>query len=170
MDFDQLGPEAEGWVREALGYLNFSSGAADPKFLRAINSLFGRLTESGEWRVESGESRVESGERRLSTLSSQLSTPPAWRRLRGVLESGLARLGGRSDAFRDVDQAGAVLRLVFDVVLPGYRRHHGDLLFHQTDERLFQPFFIGRVCEAVLAEGGPWDQDGADPAKGPSCG
>ncbi len=45
MDFAQLGPEAEGWLREALGYLNFSSGAADPKFLRAINGLFGRLLE-----------------------------------------------------------------------------------------------------------------------------
>lgn len=135
MDFDRLGPDAQAWVREALGYLNYSSGAADPKFLRAVNGLFGHLAAAGDGCPE-----------------------PPWRRLRRVLEAGLAGLRGQSDAFRNVDQAEAVLRLVFDVVLPGYRRHHRDLLFHQTDESLFQGFFIGRVCEAVLAEGGPWDQ------------
>ena len=41
---------------------------------------------------------------------------------------------------------------------PAYREFHRDLLFHQTDETLFQPFFIGRVCEAVLQQGGPWDE------------
>ena len=31
-------------------------------------------------------------------------------------------------------------------------------MFHQTEESLFQPLFIGRVCEAVLQQGGPWDE------------
>jgi len=135
MDFDQLGPDAQVWVREALGYLNFSSGAPDPKFLRAVNHLFGRLGALGDGCPE-----------------------PVWQRLRRVLEAGLSGLRGQSEAFRNAEQAEAALRLVFDVVLGGYRRHHRDLLFHQSDEALFQPFFIGRVCEAVLAQGGPWDQ------------
>jgi hypothetical protein len=135
MDLDQLGPDAQGWVREALGYLNFSSGAAAPSFLRAVNGLFGQLAAV----------QADSAE-------------PVWQRLRGVLQSGLRGLQDQGEAFRDVQQAEAVLRLVFEIVLPGYRQQHRDLLFHQSDETLFQPFFLGRVCEAVLAEGGPWDQ------------
>ncbi len=65
---------------------------------------------------------------------------------------------GTSDAFRQVEQAEAVLGLVFDAALPAYREFHRDLLFHQTEDSLFQPFFIGRVCEAVLQQGGPWNQ------------
>ena len=65
---------------------------------------------------------------------------------------------GTSDAFRQVEQAEAVLGLVFDAALPAYRKFHRDLLFHQTEAGLFQPFFIGRVCEAVLQQGGPWNQ------------
>ena len=70
----------------------------------------------------------------------------------------LKTIRGATDAFRQVDQAEAVLGLVFDAALPAYREFHRDLLFHQTEETLFQPFFLGRVCEAVLQQGGPWDQ------------
>ena len=35
-----------------------------------------------------------------------------------------------SSAFRDTGQAEAVIGLVFDEVLPAYRRHHADLLAH----------------------------------------
>ena len=65
---------------------------------------------------------------------------------------------GHSEAFREVQQAEAVLQLVFQEALPAYRRHHADLLFHQTDELLFAPLFIGRMCEAVLRQGGPWTE------------
>ena len=51
-----------------------------------------------------------------------------------------------------------MLGLVFDAFLPAYPQFHRDLLFHQTDEALFQPFFIGRACEAVLQQGGPWHE------------
>jgi hypothetical protein len=121
-------------VREILGYLNFSSGASDAKFLRDLNQLFGL--------VESGPARKDF----------------AWQVLAGVLRCGLAEVHEASEAFREVDQAEAVLDLVFDGVLPAYREFHRDLLFRQTEESLYQPFFIGRVCEAVLAEGPPWNQ------------
>ena len=83
---------------------------------------------------------------------------PAWQALGKLLAAELQAVHGKSDAFQQIDQAEAVLRLVFDAALPAYREFHRDLLFHQTDEGLFQPFFIGRVCEAVLRQGGPWDE------------
>ena len=51
-----------------------------------------------------------------------------------------------------------MLELVFDQALPAYREFHRDLLFHQTDASLFRPFFVGRVCEAVLRQGPPWNE------------
>ena len=65
---------------------------------------------------------------------------------------------GGSPAFRDVAQAKAVVGLAFGPVLAAYREHHRDLLAHQTDAALFNSFFLARVCEAVLAQGGPWDE------------
>ncbi len=51
-----------------------------------------------------------------------------------------------------------MLPLVFDHVLPAYRRFHESLLFHQKDEAIFRPLLVGRVCEAVLAQGSPWNE------------
>ena len=63
-----------------------------------------------------------------------------------------------SAAFQNSAQAGGVLNLVLDHVLPGYRQFHSDLLFHQQEEELFNAFFFGRVCEAVLRQGPPWEE------------
>jgi len=135
MELDQFGPDFPRLAHEIAGYLNFSSGAPDPKFLRAMNVLFGQVA---------GVVEPPAG--------------PVWRPLAGVLRAGLEVLGKQVEAFRQRDQADAVLKLVFDETLPAYLRFHGDLLFHQTDASLFQPFFLGRVCEAVLAMGGPWHE------------
>jgi hypothetical protein len=121
-------------AQEVLGYLNFSGGAADPGFLRSLNHLFGEAE------------------------AAATPSKPAWKCLAETLRRGLAALHDSSEAFRQTDQAEAVLGLVFDSTLPAYRRFHADLLFHQTDEGLFQPFFIGRVCEAVLQQGPPWNE------------
>jgi hypothetical protein len=134
MELNSLGNEAGKTAQEVLGYLNFSSGAPDPRFLKNINHLFG-LCDTCRARNE-----------------------PAWQALAGVLESALSSLRAKEDAFRQADQVEAVLRLAFEGVLPAYRNFHRDLLFHQTEESLFQPFFLGRVCETVLQQGGPWDQ------------
>jgi hypothetical protein len=126
-----IGPET--W-QEVLGYLNFSSGSADPRFLGNLNKLFERIESTG--------------------------TPPSQsaRAVHRQLAEKLGELAGRSAAFADPEQARAVLSLVFEKVLPAYREHHRDLLFHLADEDLLRPFFIGRVAEAVLAEGPPWDE------------
>ncbi|MCC6127313.1 MAG: hypothetical protein IT426_20310 [Pirellulales bacterium] len=119
---------------EILGYLNFSSGAADVKFLNNLSVLFAALDRPNAKNL------------------------PTWRRLGDFLREHLNRLHGESDAFRSIEQADAALRILFDEALPGYRAFHRDLLFHQTDVQLFQPFFIGRAAEAVLRQGGPWNE------------
>lgn len=135
MELSDVGAGPRKKAQEILGYLNFASGAPDPRFLANLDELFG-LVEAR---------RGDDPE-------------PTWRTLGELLRARLTELRGSSDAFRRVDQAEVVLGLVFDTTLPAYRGHHRDLLFHQTDERLFQPLFIGRVCEAVLHQGGPWNE------------
>lgn len=138
MDFGKPPPPIHSALQEAIGYLNFSSGSPDPRFLRNLSALCAWI--EGQRSEGAGEA--------------------TWRLLGGLLRGSLPQLRGQSDAFRDLGQAEAVLSVVFDRALDAYRQWHRDLLFHQTDEALFQPYFIGRVCEAVLAEGGPWDDAG----------
>ncbi|HUE74914.1 MAG TPA: hypothetical protein VMP01_28870 [Pirellulaceae bacterium] len=133
---DEGAPPARPLVEHLLGYLNFSSGASDGQFLANVNTLFGQVAQE-----PTGESKR-----------------PAWKRLGDRLRQALAQLGQTSPAFSDARQASEVLRLVFDEALPAYRRHHADLLFHQSEEALFRPLFIGRMCEAVLSQGGPWNE------------
>ncbi|MGD9126495.1 MAG: hypothetical protein PVH19_03870, partial [Planctomycetia bacterium] len=125
--------EREKWIADILGYLNFSDGTPNPAFMANLNSL-GR------------------------DLASEEGDSPLWKRLDETLSTGLAQLAVEGGPFEKADQAEAVLRLVFDELLNAYRFHHRDLLFHQPDEALFTPFFLARVFEAVLSEGGPWDQ------------
>src|SRR5262245_24836972 len=120
-------------VEQVLGYLNFSSGAADVQFLANLSRLF-------------------------ECSAIQAGGPTAWLAVGRLLTTRLTEKGQQSAAFRDAEQAASVLELVFDQTLPAYRQFHRDLLFHRTDESLFRPFFIGRVCEAVLRQGPPWDE------------
>ncbi len=87
-------------LQEILGYLNFSSGATDPKFLRNLNEFWQAL-ESAD-------------------------NPPdqVWRVAQQILGEKLDSLSRDSPTFRDAAQARAVLRLVFDELLPAYRTHH----------------------------------------------
>ncbi len=143
MDLDQLPSDAEKMLQEVLGYLNFSSGSPDPRFLQGLNQLFGLIEENS--------AQVRPRRRRGSRSES------TWQTLGQVLVAGLEELRQKSEAFRRADQAAAVLHLLFDELLPAYRRFHADLLFHQSEETLFLPFFLGRASEAILAEGAPWE-------------
>src|SRR4051812_15912759 len=116
-----------------LGYLNFSEGKPDPRFQKQLSDAYQYLDEHG----------AEKPHQVLHDLLAE--------------RLGALKTGGTS-AFQDVSQAEAVLRLVFEQVLPDYQQHHADLLFHLSDRELFQPFFLARVFEAVLAQGGPWDE------------
>jgi hypothetical protein len=125
-------PERPADLQELLGYLNFSSGTPDPQFLRNLNELFGAVEAGGEH--------------------------CALRAVAETLRAGLKELADREGAFQDHEQASAVLRLAVDEIPARYRQFHRDLLFHQPDTDIWRPFFLGRVFEAVLEQGGPWDE------------
>ena len=130
MAHDHLGEAAQKDLADIVGYLNFSSGAPDARFLGGLNRLFATL---------------------------EPAEPPLWKRAGGAILDAIDALHGSSEAFENLDQARDVAQLVFAEALPAYRRHHRDLLMHASDEFLFQPFFVGRMCEGVLAEGAPWE-------------
>lgn len=117
-----------------LGYLNFSDGRPDPKFQRALNDAYQCVAERGDM--------------------------APWQSLRTWLfrQCDLLQQGGNA-AFRDTTQVRAVVRLAFGQLLAAYRKHHADLFAHHTDASLFNPFFLVRASEAILAQGSPWDEE-----------
>lgn len=130
---DTRGREAAELI---LGYLNFSSGSPDANFLSNLNLLFARAAK---------------GEKKRTTESEPWLVVGQW------LRKELRRLSPGNGAFQDVKQAEGVIQQVWQHVLPAYRQFHSDLLFHVSSRELFQPLFVGRVCEAVLAQGAPWE-------------
>jgi hypothetical protein len=121
-----------------LGYFNFSSGAFDPAVWSGMNELFAA--------VETGEADGERAD--------------AWPRVAQGLWQRLEGLQREAPAFRDATQARAVLHLLCDGVLPGYRHFHADLLEHQPPGGLERPYFVMAAAQAVLRGGGPWPEVG----------
>jgi hypothetical protein len=121
-------------LEEAVGYLNFSSGVSDAKFLRTLNSLFATIEES-----------CGRDQQPAIVLCDRL-------------DERVNRLAGNCSAFGDVSQARGVVRLLRNDLLPAYRTFHRDLLWHQSDQQLWRPLFIGRALEAILSQGGPWTE------------
>jgi len=144
MALPDLGPEGQIVLQQVLGYLNFSSGAPDVQFLANLNTIWGQLGPSG-----SGPRRSHRG----GDACNASGGPAAWRRVGELLREKLAELRQQVPAFADSAQAGTVVDLLIDHVLPGYREFHRDLLFHQDEEILFGPFLVGRTCEAILQQG-----------------
>ncbi len=124
-------------LQEVLGYLNFSSGKPDPRLLGNLNALY-----------QSAEDTAADGQAPEPTIQS----------VRKQLQAKLDTLAGAPGAFENVEQIRAVLPLVFDLLPAAYRRFHRDLLFHESDAEIWRPFFLARACEAVLAQGSPWDE------------
>mgnify|MGYP007059385359 CR=1 FL=1 len=120
-------------LEEVVGYLNFSSGASDPKFLKNLNKLSCQL------------------------LSPEATENPLTQ-FRLALKHTIDRLRENGGAFTDTTQAEAVVGIFLDHFLPAYRQFHRDLLFHQQPSELWQPFFLGRAWEAILCQGAPWQE------------
>lgn len=114
---------------KVLGYLNFSNGKSDVDFLS-----------------------------QLSRLADHCDVETSWEPLRTALQDQLQQLAGSSPAFSDAAQATAALEITFDSLLPAYFEFHADLLFHLEASDFINPFFLGRCFEAVLEQGGPWDE------------
>jgi hypothetical protein len=121
-------------LRKVLGYLNLSSGTFDPQFYQGLNEAF------------------------ASAADDSPAGQPAWRTLREQLNAELAEVSGRVAGFETTEQAAESIRLVFDAVLPEYKKFHRDLLAHQDEEALYRPFFIAKACQATLAQEGPWSE------------
>lgn len=79
-------------------------------------------------------------------------TSPRIATISHALRRRLGEVKGTSSTFRDCVQAETVLNLVFDDFIPAYILHHRDLLFHQSQEFLFNSFFLARVFETVIAK------------------
>src|SRR5215210_3981334 len=121
-------------LEEAVGYLNFSNGASDPKFLRAISAIFAAVEGSCEPAQQPAAILCDWLQRRTNELAASAS------------------------AFGDVSQTRAVIGLLRDHLSPAYRAFHRDLLWHQPDRELWRPLLVGRAFEAILSQGGPWDE------------
>ncbi|HAA62738.1 MAG TPA: hypothetical protein DCE39_17575 [Planctomycetaceae bacterium] len=119
-----------GLIEEILGYLNLSSGSGHPAFADNLNRLCDHLGGVGCW-SEVGQLLAES----LRSLSDDESV----------------------STLADSEQADAVLELVFDGLIPLYRMHHADLLFHLADPDWEHPFLLVKMFEAVLGQGPEWD-------------
>jgi hypothetical protein len=121
-------------LQELLGYLNFSSGASDPQFLANLDQLYRRI-------------ELDRGQQ-----------PDTWRQVRSRLLARLDELAAGVTVFSDCVQARAAIELALDHFPGYYREFHRDLLPRQSDAMLWRPFFLGRVLEAVLRQGAPWDE------------
>lgn len=128
-------PPPTDCIAQVVGYLNFSSGLSDPATLANLNRLHG-----------------------TAAAGDPLSGMPPWLVLGQWLQDAIESLEGSTAAFADLTQARQVRRLVWSDLLPSYLDFHRDLLFHQEPEAIFNGFFLGRCVEAVLSQGGPWDE------------
>ena len=109
-----------------IGYLNFSDGRPDPRFRKALADAYGYLLEQGDAQPH-------------RTLGQWLQQ--ACKDLNA----------GESAAFKDVAQAEEAILLGFQKIPAAYRKHHSDLLAHQSDQALFNAFFLARACEVALS-------------------
>ena len=121
-------------LEQVLGYLNFSDGGDDSQFLTSLKSAFRIIRE------QSDSDSVTDSESNLKQIQS-------------VFQSHLETLKEKSAAFKDAEQAQAVLNITFDEFVPFYLSYHSNLLFHQTVDSLFShPLMLGCVFQSVLKE------------------
>lgn len=114
-------PNADDPSRRVLGYLNFSSGQAEPRFLSALDALF---------------------------RSSSASNTPHWMAVCDTLRLAMNEVSDDS-AFSDVDQARDVLQHL-EQLCPAYEQYHQSVLGHLSADEIFNSHFVGRCLEVLL--------------------
>ncbi|MEZ6059837.1 MAG: hypothetical protein R3C19_05700 [Planctomycetaceae bacterium] len=110
-------------LRDLLGYLNFSDGTPGTRFQACMNELF------------LAPDPPRDAEQLQQTLLTALTE--------------LASVG--EAAFQESQQARQAVAITLNRVLPAYREHHRDLLFHLTPHDFVQPLLLARMFEATLA-------------------
>ena len=145
-----------------LGHLNFSSGQHDAKFVSNLDSLFrihAGMPKSGSSESEPPQGNLSDakvGAAKAEDVAGDKSQPtfalpsPLVQSISQSLRQRLASVKDKGSTFRDSVQVETILNLVFDDFLPAYVLHHRDLLFHQSQEFVFNSFFVARVFEAVM--------------------
>ncbi len=126
-----LTPDDDTALKDVLGYLNFFKPA---------------------------QSGCPVSERISTVFTAGLQLKEGVPLISRLLAERLETLADSAPAFQNSEQARANISLLFDHVLPAYRRHHADLLFHLKPEDFYQPYFVARVAEAVLSQGPPWTE------------
>lgn len=119
------------FAEQVLGYLNFSSGVPDDQFMKNLDSVF--------------------AEQDICQASTSPNASPGSTAFRVVefLNQAVDSLAESDSNFQNATQAREVLETTGQF-LKAYRDYHGDLLFHQPDEQLFNSFFVGLVMQAIL--------------------
>ncbi len=120
-----------------LGYLDFSSGADDPKFFRNLNLLFAELLPR----------QGALGESAIGPAGNVID----W--LLGDVDGADEDNGDNGQPSCNSQRARQVLTVVKEHLLPAYLQHHEALLFHQNPAFMFNSFFLARACQAVLKTG-----------------
>lgn len=126
--------DPEDSIQAILGYLNFSSGIHDPQFFKHLNFLYQHC------------------EHACCEKPDCDATKPLWLHVVELLEERLKLLQDKNATFANDHQASRVLENIKSNILPQYLKFHSDLLFHQTENSLYGPFFIGRVFECCLEQ------------------
>lgn len=127
-------PVAEKLLDQILGNLNFLSGGDDPRLFRSLSDAF---TEAA---------------------GNQYDLALAWQAVRTQLSNRLSSLVQSKSAFAESSQADALVNHLIDAVIEAYLAFHEDLLHAVTKSDLLTPFFIGKVCAAILQQQGPWEE------------
>ncbi|MFN7721998.1 MAG: hypothetical protein ACK57Y_05790 [Pirellulaceae bacterium] len=145
MSVEPLRSGRDADLLQVLGYLCFSSAPADVNTLQAFNRLYGEAIHGV-------------GNDPAPGLVSPFAGQPAWLTLQQWMQDYLVQLSNQEGPFRHAIQGQEVLSLVWLHLLPEYLDFHRDLLFHQEPEGVFNGFFLARAVEAVVLQGGPWDE------------
>src|SRR5437867_2936128 len=148
-----------------LGYLNFSEGKPDSRFQKQLNEAYALFAQGADAMRSEREGEAPAGPgfhpacgSAGASHSRSESRQQPWQAFHETLTGKLEQLKKEGGGFQDARQAEAALALIFDHLMPTYRRHHQDLLAHLSDAELFQPFFVARIAEAVLTQGPPWQE------------
>lgn len=170
METEKKQIELDSELDRVLGYLNFSSGKPDPKFLAAMNRLYAKAIEGGDFAQSSPAPQsqpttqtqpIKRPRARSKAGRFQRGSPyvglPAWVTIEHWLMDRLDALQRSNPIYAQCEQARSGIRLVWKSLLPDYLDFHRDLLFHQEPEGIFNGLFLGRAIEAVLQQGGNWD-------------
>ncbi|MDR1477913.1 MAG: hypothetical protein LBJ00_03120 [Planctomycetaceae bacterium] len=162
-----------------MGYLNFSSGNKDAKLYSAINTVYKTLAPNITSQPQTDENNINQpvilasvidtngADKQVKTKKNTKKTNanknqppiiPLATQTITLLQTKLAEIAQANKSFRIDDQAGQTLDITLKHFIPKYRQFHEDILFHQIDDILFNPFALAKIFESIIRQGSPWEE------------